>query len=78
MDPIWEHRLLETRRQFFGRAATGIGAAALASLLDPAVLATKRELEMLVRSGPLCQIPPRLSGWREQVMTRKLLNIMGH
>ncbi len=46
--------------------------------LDPAVLATKRELEMLVRSGPLCQIPPRLSGWREQVMTRKLLNIMGH
>jgi hypothetical protein len=39
MDPIWEHRLQQTRRQFFGRAATGIGAAALASLLDPALLA---------------------------------------
>ena len=33
MTPLHEHRASITRRQFFGRAATGIGAAALASLL---------------------------------------------
>lgn len=33
MDPLWENRFLQTRRQFFGKAATGIGVAALASLL---------------------------------------------
>ncbi len=30
-----EHKLMLTRRQFFGKAATGIGAAALGSLLNP-------------------------------------------
>ncbi|MBS0211228.1 MAG: DUF1501 domain-containing protein [Planctomycetes bacterium] len=38
MNPIHELAKSETRRQFFGRAATGIGAAALASLFDPASL----------------------------------------
>ncbi len=33
MDPLLESRLLLNRRQFFGRAATGIGSLALASLL---------------------------------------------
>ncbi|MBY0527922.1 MAG: DUF1501 domain-containing protein [Gemmataceae bacterium] len=33
VDPICEHHRLITRRQLFGRAATGIGVAALASLL---------------------------------------------
>jgi hypothetical protein len=33
MDPRLEHRLMLTRRHFFGRATGGIGAAALASLL---------------------------------------------
>src|SRR3954452_4275738 len=35
MDPLAEHRLLLTRRQFFGRSAVGVGLgnAALASLL---------------------------------------------
>jgi len=33
-NPILESQLLENRRQFFGRASTGIGVAALASLLD--------------------------------------------
>jgi hypothetical protein len=33
MHPFLEHQLSLTRRQFFGRAATGIGVAALASLL---------------------------------------------
>ena len=34
MNPLHEQRLLQTRRQFFGRTASGIGIAALASLLD--------------------------------------------
>jgi hypothetical protein len=33
-DPIEERRLLQTRRHFFGRGATGIGIAALSSLLS--------------------------------------------
>jgi hypothetical protein len=35
MNPLREFELLTTRRQLFGRTATGIGAAALASLLNP-------------------------------------------
>jgi hypothetical protein len=34
MNPLLENRLLQTRRQFFGRSAVGIGAAALGSLLN--------------------------------------------
>src|SRR5881392_2740368 len=37
MDPLREHTLLMTRRHFFGRTATGIGALALGSLLNPAL-----------------------------------------
>jgi hypothetical protein len=39
MDPLTERRLLLTRRQLFGRAAAGIGSAALASLLTPQAFA---------------------------------------
>jgi hypothetical protein len=39
MDPIQKHSELLTRRYFFGRAATGIGTAALASLLNDRLLA---------------------------------------
>ncbi|RME23757.1 MAG: DUF1501 domain-containing protein, partial [Candidatus Zixiibacteriota bacterium] len=35
MNPLQEHALLQTRRHFFGKTATGIGTAALASLLNP-------------------------------------------
>lgn len=38
MAPHVEHELLQTRRQFFGRTATGLGATALASLLNPGLL----------------------------------------
>jgi hypothetical protein len=37
MDPLRERSLLMTRRHFFGRAAAGIGVAALGSLLNPGV-----------------------------------------
>ena len=39
MNPLSEAHLQLTRRQFFGRSATGIGAAALTSLLNPDALA---------------------------------------
>ena len=36
MNPLLrEAELIQTRRHFFGRAATGIGTAALASLVNP-------------------------------------------
>jgi hypothetical protein len=38
MDPLRERQMLMTRRHFFGRSATGIGAAALASTMNPALL----------------------------------------
>jgi hypothetical protein len=39
MNPIQEEKLLLTRRNFFGRMATGVGAAALGSLLNPELFA---------------------------------------
>lgn len=39
MNPIWDNRLQQTRRQFFGQSACGIGAAALGSLINPSLLA---------------------------------------
>ena len=35
-----EHKLLQTRRHFFGRTVSGIGAAALASVMNPQLLAS--------------------------------------
>lgn len=43
MDPLREQTLLMTRRHFFGRAATGIGVAALGSLLNPGLLSAFAE-----------------------------------
>jgi len=39
MNPLREAELVETRRHFFGRAATGVGTAALASLVNPELFA---------------------------------------
>src|SRR6266849_3180019 len=39
MNPLFQNRLAITRRHFFGRAAAGIGTAALGSLLNPNLLA---------------------------------------
>ncbi len=41
MDLFQERQVLQTRRHFFGRTATGIGGAALASLLNPELFAAK-------------------------------------
>ncbi len=58
MDPLWESRVLSTRRQFFGRAAAGIGAAALASMATPSMLLGAVDPRGAARApGP--HFPPR-------------------
>src|SRR5688500_1033550 len=58
MHPITERQLLINRRQFFGRLATGIGTAALGSLLSkdllasPAASALERGLPHLPHHAP--------------------------
>ena len=47
MDPIKEYLQLETRRQFFGKCAMGLGGAALASMLPSGIV---RALEQ--QAGP--------------------------
>jgi hypothetical protein len=41
MNPLQQHALLQTRRHFFSRTATGIGTAALASLVNPNLFAAE-------------------------------------
>src|SRR5688572_8153942 len=50
MDPLREQRLLLTRRHFFARTATGIGAAALGSLLNPNLFASTNAPEYPLRA----------------------------
>ncbi|VTR92325.1 Uncharacterized protein OS=uncultured bacterium Lac161 PE=4 SV=1 [Gemmata massiliana] len=52
MHPLDERALLLSRRHFFGRAAAGIGTAALGSLLARDASATER-----VRAGGLKGLP---------------------
>src|SRR2546426_5211238 len=55
MNPILANRLLMTRRHFFSRTATGIGAAALGSLLNPnlfSALASENETSKLALGKP--------------------------
>lgn len=54
MNPFLEHQRHLTRREFFGRTATGIGVAALASLLDRDLLAASPEVK---RFGGIAGIP---------------------
>lgn len=50
-DPITENKLIETRRHFFGKAAGGIGSAALASLLNPSLFAGQSASLATTNSG---------------------------
>ncbi len=45
LDPAQESKILITRRHFFSRTATGIGVAALGSLLNPSLLGTLMNAE---------------------------------
>ncbi|HIA20358.1 MAG TPA: DUF1501 domain-containing protein [Planctomycetaceae bacterium] len=52
MNPFREAALIETRRHFFGRAAAGIGTAALGSLLNPDLFGATSENEARVGGMP--------------------------
>lgn len=54
MNPLAEHQLLINRRHFFGKAATGIGVAALASLLGERVAGASDDS---LRHGGLPDLP---------------------
>ncbi|MFO0911270.1 MAG: DUF1501 domain-containing protein, partial [Isosphaeraceae bacterium] len=53
MDLAREHALLQTRRQFFGRSAAGIGTAALASLLNERLFAADADGSLKTAGGIL-------------------------
>src|SRR6266852_8553303 len=55
MDVCEECRLAMTRRHFFGLSSTGIGAAALASLLNPSLFAAGPEIDP--KTGGLVGLP---------------------
>ncbi|MBI3877943.1 MAG: DUF1501 domain-containing protein [Verrucomicrobia bacterium] len=59
MNPLHERQAFLTRRQFFGRSATGIGVAALASLLneDLSGAEAKKKISALPRFGGLPDLP---------------------
>src|ERR687883_663562 len=60
MDLEHEHRLLLTRRQFFGRSAAGIGTAALASLLNERLFAAGVDRSLASRGVlPVLHFAPR-------------------
>src|SRR6266566_7835890 len=52
MNPLREHSLMMTRRHFFGRSATGIGALALGSLLNPALFSALGEESQFALGRP--------------------------
>jgi len=49
---------------------------AKALAIDPALLASRRELETLLRNTPDAPIPERFSGWRQAIITDELLALM--
>ena len=55
MDPRLEQKLHINRRQFFGKCATGIGAAALASLINPDAFASDVDDPFLPRAPHFAQ-----------------------
>ena len=64
MDPILEHRLAINRREFFGRGASAIGTAALASLLSRDGLAGNTRFCECTKMPPSHCLLWRLSDYR--------------
>jgi len=70
--------LTEVQRHTLNQMRQRVQARASELAIDPALLASRRELEKLVRSGgSLEAIPERFLGWRRAVITDELLAIMG-
>jgi len=66
-----QQRLVKQMRQAVQQRAEALG-------VDPALLASRRELEKLVRADASGEpIPERFLGWRREVITDELLAIMG-
>jgi len=73
MEPLntKEQLMIKKLRNVVQRRAQALG-------VDPALLASRRELEKLLRSGSNIEvIPERFLGWRRAVITDELLQIMG-
>jgi ribonuclease D len=70
--------LTDTERRMLNQMRQRVLARAKALEVDPALLASRRELEKLVRAGSDPHaIPERFMGWRRLVITDELLSIMG-
>jgi ribonuclease D len=70
--------LSDTQRRQLNQMRQRVQARARELEIDPALLASRRELEKLVRAGnEHAAIPERFLGWRRQVITDELLTIMG-
>lgn len=65
-DPLCEYCQTLTRRQLFGRTATGIGTAALASLLNPRLLAGEASAQ--AGSGPASPLLPHFAPKAKRVI----------
>jgi hypothetical protein len=59
MDPLHDHLLGISRRQFFGRASAGIGSVALASLLNPELFAAANDPRATSGPGVLPHFAPK-------------------
>jgi ribonuclease D len=68
----------DAQRRLLKRMRQCVQARAKALDVDPALLASRRELEKLVRAGAdQSAIPERFLGWRRAAITDELLEIMG-
>ncbi|MFN7933055.1 MAG: DUF1501 domain-containing protein [Bryobacteraceae bacterium] len=86
MDPVTQSVMVETRRQFFGRAARGIGGAALASLLQGAnsnglphfAPKAKRVIYMHMVGAPpqhdLFDYKPQMKTWYDKDLPESIRN----
>src|SRR5215207_1637292 len=56
MHPLQHHIQSETRRYFFGRMATGLGTAALASVMNPQLFAADSTTDQAKANDPLASL----------------------
>lgn len=65
-----QQKLLKSMRHLVSQRAQELG-------IDPALLASKRELEKLIRSAAKGQqIPERFLGWRKEIITKNLMPLL--
>jgi ribonuclease D len=70
--------LSEAQRRLLNRMRQRVKECATSLEIDPALLASRRELEKLVRSGGAPDaVPERFLGWRREIIGNELLTMMG-